>query len=106
MYVSYNYHDEHKQFKRKTLSPRQPQGKIPQKKSGQKSFFPFKRAALFFLGCAILGSIFFVGLIGWYSKDLPDLGRGRRIERAGGAETLLLQDQAQLVALDDAEGRR
>lgn len=80
MYVSYNYNDEPKQFKRKTLSPRQSLGKISHKKPGGKRFFSLKRIALFLLGCGVFGSIVFVGLIGWYSRDLPD--PNRLIERA------------------------
>ena len=112
MYVSYNYHDEHKQFKRKTLSPRQSPGKMSQKKSGRKSFFSFKRGAFFLLGCAVLGSIVFVGLIGWYSRDLPDPNRlieralpqsTRIYDRTG--KTLLYEfhgnQQRTLVALDE-----
>ncbi len=80
MHISYDYHDDHKRFKRKTFSPRPGLGKVSPKKKDGKSFFSLKRIVLFFLSAGLAGSIVLAGLIGWYSRDLPD--PNRLIERA------------------------
>jgi len=79
MHISYDYHDEHKKFKRKTIAPRS-LGKIPHKTPSRKKLLTAKRIILSLGVCVIIGSISLIGLIGWYSRDLPN--PNRLIERA------------------------
>lgn len=80
MHISYDYHDEHRKFKRKTLTPAKGLGSAPRATRRKQGFFSPKRVILFILCCLLAGSSVFAGLIGWYSRDLPN--PNRLIERA------------------------
>lgn len=103
MHISYDYHDEHKRFKRKKFSPRPIFDKLSQKKKGPKNFFSLKRISIFFLSLGMTGSIALVGLIGWYSRDLPD--PNRLIDRALPQSTRIY-DRTGKVLLYDLHGNQ
>jgi 1A family penicillin-binding protein len=103
MQISYDYHNEHKRFKRKTLPQGSAMKNVPSKKSKRGGFFSLKRVVLFVLGCFVLGSIAFVGMIGWYSRNLPN--PNRLIERSLPQSTRIY-DRTEKVLLYEFHGNQ
>lgn len=111
MNISYDYHRDRTQFKKKRLSQK-PLGKISPRSPLRKKKIGTRKILALLGSMVVTGSIIFVALVGWYSRDLPN--PNRLIERALPQSTkiydrtgdvLLFQfhgeQQRTLVSLDD-----
>lgn len=112
MRLSYDYHRERTQFKKKRLSYAKPQKEAVPKKPARKKRFGVKTLIGVAATVIILGIFSFVALIGWFSRDLPNPNRlierslpqsTKIYDRTG--EVLLFQfhgdQQRTLVSLDE-----
>ncbi|MBI2483847.1 PBP1A family penicillin-binding protein [Candidatus Uhrbacteria bacterium] len=83
MRLSYNYHKEKKRpirfTKKRIPSPRKAHSLYGVRRISRVKKF-IGRLAFFFVAAFLIGAASFVGLIGWYSRDLPD--PNKLIERA------------------------